>query len=426
MEIDLDGIQMSQGVLRRSLLFAPVALAAASHIRRELFLASPLQGTAVMASAFYVRSRGGDMLSIEQRWSRSDTIDIAYLRRSHDYGRTWTPAAELRTGERRPDGMLRRHPRGGFVDPTGRYIEFWMEGLLASDDPLAGLRNWNIYYRISRDGAQTFSPRQQVIHVGSEFNERHPLPGIWTGKNCVMLGDMTCQPISMPDGGILLPAQTTPLGPDGKLFNPGGGYTYTDVTVLRGSWRGDAIEWETAEPVRGDPARSTRGMDEATLAWLTGDRLLMVMRGSNDRKPELPSYRWFSISTDGGRRWSPPEPWTYQNGQSFFSPSACSQLVTHSSGRLFWLGNITPENPHGNRPRYPFVIVEVDRASGLLKRDSLRTVDTLQPGEDPLLTLSNFYAREDRRTREIVIHMTRLLAKPDGWSGDAYLYRVAV
>lgn len=27
-----------------------------------------------------------------------------------------------------------------------------MEGILPSDDPLEGLRNWNIYYRRSRDG----------------------------------------------------------------------------------------------------------------------------------------------------------------------------------------------------------------------------------------------------------------------------------
>ena len=100
--------------------------------------------------------------------------------------------------------------------------------------------------------------------------------------------------------------------------------------------------------------------------------------------------------------------------------------MRHSSGRLFWFGNITPENPRGNRPRYPFIVGEVDRNSGLLKRSSVRVVDTLQPGEDPVLTLSNFYAREDRRTRELVLHMTRLFTHPKDWAGTAYLYRIAV
>jgi hypothetical protein len=93
---------------------------------------------------------------------------------------------------------------------------------------------------------------------------------------------------------------------------------------------------------------------------------------------------------------------------------------------LFWLGNLTPENPKGNRPRYPFVIGEVNRRSGLLIRSSVRTVDTLQPGEDPVLSLSNFYAREDRLTREIAVHMTRLFAFPNNWVGDAHLYRVRI
>ena len=373
-----------------------------------------------MAYAFYTRPRGGEMVSLEQRWTRSDTVDVAFLRRSRDHGRTWSPPEEMRTGERRPEGMWRRHPRAGFVDPGGAYLEFWTEGVLPSDDPLEGLRQWNIFYRVN------FGPARQVIHSGPEFDAHHPLPDVWTGKNCAMLGDMTCVPLSGPGGTLLLPIQISPLGPDGRLYNPGGGYTYTDAAVLLGRRHGDALHWEMGEPVRGDPERSTRGMVEPTLGFLKDGRLLMVLRGSNDRRPELPGRRWFSLSRDGGRHWSRPEVWTYDDGRPFFSPSACSQLLPHSSGRLFWLGNITPENPRGNRPRFPLVIGEVNSRSGLLQRATVRVVDTLQPGEDPLLSLSNFYVREDRRTREVSLHMTRLFAHPGAWAGDAYLYRIPV
>jgi hypothetical protein len=91
--------------------------------------------------------------------------------------------------------------------------------------------------------------------------------------------------------------------------------------------------------------------DEPTLAALTDGRLMMVMRGSNDKKPSLPGYKWVSFSSDGGFHWSTPKPWTYHNGEPFFSPSACSQLLRHSNGKLFWLGHITAANPRGNRPR---------------------------------------------------------------------------
>jgi hypothetical protein len=377
-----------------------------------------------MAYAFYTEPAGGAMSSIEERWSRSDTVDVAYLRRSSDYGRTWSAATEFRTAEHRPGGVLRRHPRCGFVDPSGRYVEFWIAGVLPSDDPLEGLRNWNIYYRVSDNGGRDFGETIQVVHTGSEFDGGHPLPGVWTGKNCVMLGDVSCAPLNARDGRILLPVQITPLGSDGGLSNPGGGYTYTDVAVLHGTWRGDRIEWQMSQLVRGNPSRSTRGMNEGTLGLLEDGRLLLVMRGSNDRKPGLAGYRWYSISRDGGRRWTEPEPWTYEDGRPFLSPSSCSQLVAHSSGRLLWFGNIVPQNPRGNRPRYPFVMGEVDTRTGLLRRQTVRVIDTLQPGEDPILSLSNFYAREDRRTGGFAVHMTRLFAGAGPWRGDASVYHV--
>lgn len=414
-------------ITRRAFLTAATALAAESGIRREVFLRSPGKGTAVLAYATYVKARGLEMVSVEQRMSRSDTMDIAYYRRSADNGRSWSEPEARPTREMRAGGTLRRHFRPGWVEPvTGRYLEFWIEGVLPNDDPLEGLRQWNLYYRISEDGGRTWSKTAQVLHEGGEFSAQHPLPGVYTGKNCVMLGDAASQPLGAAGGGILLPVEITPLAPDGSLYNPAGGYTYTDAAVLIGRWQGRRLLWRMSEPIQGDPKRSTRGMVEPTLGRLDDGRLIVVMRGSNDSRPELACYKWISYSSDGGRRWSRPEPWTYTTGEPFYSPSACSQLLHHSSGRLFWLGNITTVNPRGNRPRYPFFIGEVDRRTGLLVRDSLRLVDDRAPGESELLTLSNFFAREDRETHEIALHMTRLFAFPDGWVGDALLYRIRV
>jgi hypothetical protein len=126
-----------------------------------------------MAFAYYTRPRGGDMMSIEQRWSRSDTVDVAYYRYSTDYGRSWGAPVKVATGEKRPGGMWWKHPRGGWVDPaTGRFVEFWLEGTLPTDDPLEGLRQWNIFYAASKGATR------HVAHKGAEFDERHPLPGV--------------------------------------------------------------------------------------------------------------------------------------------------------------------------------------------------------------------------------------------------------
>lgn len=408
-------------------LWAQKELPVRAPVACEVFVKSPGKGTAVMAFAYDTHSKGGSLVSIEQRWSRSDTIDVAYYRWSKDNGRTWTNPVQRPTGEKRPNGMLRRHPRGGYVDAgTGRFIEIWNEGILPGDDPLEGMRQWNIYYAVSNDGGRAKREIHQVIHEGTEFNAQHPLPGVFTGKNAVMIGDNPSRPITLKDGSILLPVEITPLGANGRLANPGGGYTYTDAAILHGRWKGNQLVWRSSERIIGDPERSTRGMDEPTIATLRDGRLISVMRGSNDKKHHLPSYRWISFSSDGGWKWTKPEPWTYTDGEAFYSPSACSQLLQHSSGKLYWLGNINQANPRGNRPRYPFYIAPVDLESGLLKREGLRVVDDRMPGDDELLTLSNFYAREDYESHEILVHMTRLFAFPDSWVGDALLYHIPV
>lgn len=397
-------------------------LAAEKTVRREVFLRSPGKGTAIMASAFYSKAKGTDMISIEQRWSRSDTIDISYYRTSKDNGKTWSEPRAVPTGEKRAAGMWRKHPRAGYVDArSGRYIEFWNEGTLPSDDPLEGMRQWMLFYRLGSDG-----PAVQVIHEGAEFSPTHPIPGIFIGKNALMLGDQSSVPITARDGRIILPLEVSPLGPDGKLYNPTGGYTYTDGLLVHGQWKGDRLVWRASERITGDPARSTRGMVEPTIEFLDDGRLLVVLRGSNDKNPALPAHKWICFSSDGGYTFTKPEPWRYDTGEAFFSPSSCSQLIKHSSGRLFWLGNLNPENPKGNRPRFPFVIGELDRKTGLLLKRSVRTVDTRQPNEHEILSLSNFYAREDRVTRNIALHMTRLFAHNDGWEGDAMLYQIEV
>ena len=221
------------------------------------------------------------------------------------------------------------------------------------------------------------------------------------------MGDVGSQLIRTKAGRIIIPAQACKLGPDGKLSSPGGGFTYTDAIMIIGRWTGDnRIEWETGQPIEGDPARSTRGLIEPTVAEMPDGRLLCVMRGSNggsqDADFRIPSYRWCSVSKDGGYHWSRPEPWTYDDGQPFYSPSSMSQLLRHSSGRYFWLGNVSAENCRGNDPRYPLVIGQVGAKSLRLVRKTLLVVDTKRPDE-PGVNLSHWWAHEDRQTHDIVI-----------------------
>lgn len=272
-------------------------------------------------------------------------------------------------------------------------------------EPPIALERYYLRYRASTDGARTWLFDEPIVAAGP-YRKEHPFDGIWIGTNCIFIGDVGSVPLVTRRGRLLVPAQMTLIGPDGKLWNPTGALTYTDALVLIGTWTNHhRITWKASQRVAGDPERSTRGMIEPTLAEFPDGRILMVLRGSNAGKNQLPSYKWFSVSRDGGETWSRPEPWTYDDGQPFFSPSAMSTLFRHSSGRYFWIGNLTTTNCQGNSPRWPLVIGEVDPKSLKLIRDSVLVVDTEQLEDKPQgrLDLSHFTAIEDRETREIVL-----------------------
>jgi hypothetical protein len=155
-------------------------------------------------------------------------------------------------------------------------------------------------------------------------------------------------------------------------------------------------------------------------------RILMIVRGSNETMLEKPGAKWYSISADEGATWTAPQPWTDTDGALCYSPSSCSQLLQHSNGNYYWLGNLTPENPQGSYPRYPLVVAQVDPHSLKLIRESVFIIDTSQPGEELPVMLSSFVAHEDRETGDILVYLSRVFpdAPSNFWTSTAYLYRI--
>jgi hypothetical protein len=49
------------------------------------------------------------------------------------------------------------------------------------------------------------------------------------------------------------------------------------------------------------------------------------------------------------------------------------------TGKLCWFGNICPEPPNGNWPRYPLIIAEVDENKAALKRSTVTAIDDRNP-----------------------------------------------
>lgn len=354
---------------------------------------------------------------------------------SPDNGRTWQPMEAGPDFDADLPWGYRRTPHNLWLDPvSGNLLRLLNCMDTAGKDPTVHEPDWEwqsyyLRYRVSRDGGSTWLFDEPVVLDGDEYSPRHPLTGVYIGKNSFFLGDSGCQPIRTADGAVLVPIQFPPLADDGEgLYNPGGGWYWLDSAVLIGQWAdGGRIRWEMSEPISGDPDRTARGLYEPTLAELADGRILCVMRGSNggskDPDFEWPSRKWYAVSSDGGHTWSSPEAWTYSDGEPFFSPASMSQLFAHSSGRIFWVGNLSQSNCRANHPRWPLVIGEVDPDAPGLIRETILEIDSKREGESDV-NLSHWLMFEDRETTNIVISTDR--ASEGYRSRTPVLYEVAV
>lgn len=395
------------------------AAAPAKPGKLTLKLREKLTGRSPLTNGVYLKAKGLELLAAG-----------GY---SPDNGRTWegfVPKPDFDGGL--PKGY-RREPHPVFVDPSNSRAVMVVNSMDTPGldpkliEPTIALTTYYLRYRVSVDGGRTYLFDEPIVQKGA-YNEEHPFDGVWKGKNGIFMGDAGSLLLRTRKGKVLIPAQFCTLGADGKLSSPGGGFTYTDVVLLIGTWgANNRLAWEISERVQADPARSTRGMIEPTLTELPDGRLLMVMRGSNggskDPDFKIPGYKWYAVSTDGGYKWTKPQPWRYSDGKPFHSPSSMSQLLRHSNGRFYWIGNISPGNPRGNDPRSPLVVGEVDPKSLMLIRENVLTIDEKRPEDTEGVELCTHTAVwEDRETGDLVIPMNRFTG---GYkSSTPYLYRI--
>ena len=346
---------------------------------------------------------------------RTDNRLISSSRQSDDNGQSWQPlSSQSLLGQGLPHGY-RRGPVTALLDPSNNRV-LWIVNALdtpgldprAVEPPIAQ-QTYYLRYRVSQDGGQSWLLDEPIVGVG-EHDAAHPFDDVWIGKNAIYLGDKGCRPIATREGRILVPAQMTILDASGELYKPPQAHTYTAAVVLIGQWKPDgSITWRMSPRVSGDETLSCRGMIEPTIAQASDGRIAMIMRGSNSHDANVPARKWISISADEGETWSEAKAWGYSDGGSFYSPSSMSFLTRHSSGRLFWVGNLTPENASGNLPRYPVVIGELDPQSLGLIRSSVVTLDE-QSAEDRQqgrLDLSHFDIIEDRPSGDFILTYPR-------------------
>jgi len=396
-------------------------------ISKTLVFKNPPKVTTAYEYEYYSRPKGVDKVRLRFMDISDDIFDDGSLTFSTDNGRTWKDQRAHNLGKKTADATLRRFDGVGWVDPVeGKMITLYLEGLFRKDNLLEGVRSYYVCYRTSEDGGRTNLVDERIIQNGPGYSAEKPFDGVHIGKNAMMM-PLIPGIVRLPSGVLCLVLSRSILGPDGEYHNPGGGFTWLEEMVLHGRWqKGGKIAWEQVGKLSIDPSKSTRGLDEMTMQLLDDGRLFLVMRGSNDGEGKIPGYKWFATSKDEGRTWSEVKPWGYSDGSLFYSSASCCQLLKHSNGKMYWIGNIANEMPRANQPRHTLHIGEVDPKTLGLKKETIFVIDQAKNEEGTLTQLSNFYAHEDRESHHLVLHMPYFVQRDGVWTGDTFRYLISV
>ena len=390
------------------------------RVRRKVLIPTE-PGIGIGANTTYRRKEGVELLQIIERSIASDTFGKFLGRMSKDNGKTWSEASLIFEPKETQGGVLRWGENAFLLDEEKDVLILFYNYHLYPERLFTGdvERFTRIFYKMSWDGSISFSEPEQLIQEG--YGAENWAKDVVFGKNNAAVS--FCAPIKTRKGKIVLPIQKCPI--DADFRNPW--LIKWEAGCFIGEWKGKNIKWEPSQMSKIDAGLSSRGLCEPAIAELNGGLSLMVCRGSNFRMSSVPGYKWYSLSRDGGYIWSHVSPFCYDDGGEFFSPATGSRLIRSTrNGKLYWIGNIVPENPDGNRPRYPLQIAEVNENKIGLRKDSVVVIDDRREDDSPLVQLSNFKVYEDRETGVFVLTMARYQEKGEELTSPAYEYRINI
>lgn len=405
-------------------------------VKKELHVKYPRPRAAAMAAMYYV---GPKLERMEWRALeiRDDVPDTPKFRLSTDNGRTWSKFSPLPPTLSRPKGVeVWEGPNLGTMtfDPrTNVLVQVWLRQIQHK-----GEHNNFSYSRVSRDSGRTWSaPKQMRYEDGDPFDPGNPLKSSFLKRNRAYFGNN----ILLHGNGTLIHTVAATNVPEGvSIPNPNRVKAYgvqPDSRAIAslcfvGKWDAKANDyrWKAGKPVWLPRDVSSRGLMEPESAELRDGRVLVIWRGSNAGldASKQPGRKWFSVSTDGGMTLSPVAELEYDDGSRFYSPSSIHRMIRHSvTGKLYWLGNISPRPTSGNSPRYPLIIAEVDEKIPALKRKTVTVIDDRKPGQTAGVQFSNFSLLEDRQKHHFEVYLTAYGENADSvYSASSYKYTLTL
>ena len=289
-------------------------------------------------------------------------------------------------------------------------------------------------YPFAGEGDQAADP--DAKNVSMEFVDYSPETGEWSKRDeggdygIVGGGGISFAfPAMTRTGRLVVPGCGTIFDGDGKAVHVGTCWAPVNFSFL---WIKDpSTPWRPGRPLP-NVESSTRGFSEHAVIQLEDGRLATVLRGSNDSLEDLyEGYKWIAFSNDDGETWTTPAPWQYSDGQPIVSSSTgCALFRSEKNGRIYWIGNLCRpgEHAHGNWPRSPLWIGEVDEKTCTLMRNSLRTIDERHSDDGPTTQLSNFKFYQERPSGDVILFVSRLGERDEEkwFDADTWQYRITL
>jgi len=401
-------------------------------VRKEIYRKHPRPKAAAMVAVWYVGPKL-ERREVHALEIRDDVPDEPKWRLSADNGRTWsglTPMPPTLSYPKKVEVWEGGWPKL-YDDRTGVLVEMWLRQIQHKGDHFN-----HTHVRLSRDHGKTWSTPQMLRYEdGDEFDPDNPIKPSFLKRNLAYFGNNI---IRHSNGTLVLAVAAANIPKNAPDPNPRriSGYGITPDSrgigslCFVGKWngKGKRYDWRAGKCVWVPRHVSSRGLMEPEVAELKDGRVLVIWRGSNQNldAAKQPGRKWFSVSTDGGMTLSPVAELEYDDGSRFYSPSSIHRMIRHSkTGKLYWVGNISPRPTKGNSPRYPLVIAEMDEKIPALKRSTVSVIDDRKPDQPGGLQFSNFSLLENRETHDLELYLTAYGEDASSvYTADCYKYTV--
>ncbi len=394
----------------------------------------PVRGSVILKRA-YTEPQGLSLKEEMHIHKESDFLNGLKSRISPDNGKTWSEWQDV------PANVIEEHfgadellheetPRT--YNPVHKHYVYthWTRYFLGGHEQAYrnlwrhGIRDfYDHQYIMVADGltAEPYTCQFMQYEDGVDFSHNNPQNPEFIYKNNGFLN----APVVLKCGDIVVPISPSVhtcckrMGVDVNEVFPSCPHLANGVILARGVFNAQTKQYDFtfSNPVVIPDLKSSRGIDEPIVTELESGRLLLIMRGSNWQRESwntriadgTPGYKWFSYSDDGGKTFTEPAPWRFDDDEPVYSSATISAFIrSNKNGKLYWIGNITDkEKTYANFPRYPLCICEVDDETSLLKKSSYTVIDTKREGESEQIQLSNFSVYENRETQNIHLCLTK-------------------